>query len=74
MATLSIKLAPRVNAALQERATADGLDVSEYASELLARIVTESDNERMVRKLKGRKPNTDITTDMILDALQAGRK
>ena len=74
MSTLSVELAPRVSDALQQRANAGGLGLSEYVGELLTEIVGEGDNAMMVRKLKGRKPRASVSTNMILELVQAGRK
>lgn len=75
MATLYIREVPEaVSQTLKERAAAQGQSLSAYISAQLTMIAARPSNAEIVERLRERDRTSHVTTQQILDEVQAARR
>ena len=75
MATLYIREVPEhVATVLKERAAAQNQSLSAYVNAQLAIIAARPSNAEIVERLRTRDRQAAVTTERILDEVQAGRR
>ncbi|CAG7844595.1 hypothetical protein USB125703_00833 [Pseudoclavibacter triregionum] len=75
MATLYVREVPEeVAAVLKERAAAQNQSLSAYVNTQLAMITARPSNAEIVERLRTRVREPEVTTERILDEVQAGRR